>query len=103
MERILSFIGIAQKAGKVKTGEYLTMKALKEFEACLVIIAEDTSEKATARISFACENLECDVRVFGTKESLGHYTGNREKSVICITDEGFAKALIQKIDASKKA
>ena len=49
MERILSFIGIAQKAGKVKTGEYLTMKALKEFEACLVIIAEDTSEKATER------------------------------------------------------
>ncbi len=93
MNRALNFISIAQKAGKVQAGEYLTMKALKEGMAYLVIIAEDTSEKAKERIQYACKNFECDAVVFATKKDLGHFTGNREKSVICLTDAGFSKSL----------
>ncbi len=93
MDRILNFISIAQKAGKVQAGEYLTMKALKEGTAYLVIIAEDTSEKARARLKRAGESFLCDTAVYGTKASLGRFTGNREKSVICITDEGFSASL----------
>ena len=98
MDRHLSFISLAQKAGKVKTGEYLTEKALKEGMAQLVIIASDTSEKATARITRSCQYFGCDVLVYGTKETLGHFTGHQDKSVICITDEGFASALKKRLE-----
>ena len=102
MERALNFISLAKKAGKVQAGEYLTMKALKEGMAWLVVIAEDTSDKAKERIRYACENFECDVVVFATKQELGHFTGNREKSVICLTDEGFSSSL-KKMLAGPKA
>lgn len=101
MDKHLSFISLAQKAGKVKAGEYLTEKALKEGTAYLVIIASDTSEKATARITRSCQYFGCDVLVYGTKETLGHFTGNRDKSVICITDEGFASTLKQRLQAQE--
>ena len=97
MDKNLNFISLAQKAGKVQAGEYLTMKALKEGYAWLVIIAEDTSEKSRMRILRSCEFFECDAVVYGTKDDLGHFTGNRDKSVICITDEGFASALFKRL------
>lgn len=97
MDHILNFISLAQKAGKVQAGEYLTMKALKEGTASLVIIATDTSEKSQARIKRSCAFFACDVFVYGTKEDLGHFTGNRDKSVICITDEGFGNALCKRL------
>jgi len=102
LNHILSFISLAQKAGKVQAGEFLTMKALKEGNAWLVVIAADTSEKAQARIKRSCEFFECDAAVYGTKAELGHFTGNREKSVICITDEGFAASLKKKIESTNQ-
>lgn len=93
MDRALNFISLAQKAGKVQAGEYLTLKALKEGTAHLVIIAKDTSDKARARLLRAGEGFGCDAVVFASKADLGHFTGNREKSVICLTDEGFSNSL----------
>ena len=101
MDKNLSFISLAQKAGKVQAGEFLTMKALKEGYAHLVVIATDTSEKAQARIKRSCNFFECDVCVYGTKDDLGHFTGNRDKSVICITDEGFASALKKRLESAE--
>ncbi len=95
MDKALNLISLAQKAGKIKTGEYLTTKAVKEGTACLVIIAEDTSEKSTKRIESLCDLFETKHCVYGNKEKLGHFTGNRDKSVICITDEGFARAFLK--------
>ena len=98
LDKALNLISLAQKAGKIKTGEYLTTKAVKEGFACLVIIAEDTSEKSTARIKNLCEMFDTKHCVYGNKESLGHFTGNRDKSVICITDDGFSKAFLKLLE-----
>ena len=64
-DRVLNLIGLAQKAGKVVSGEFMTEKAVKTGEAALVILAEDASENtqvlsgATShpcckRLSWAC-------------------------------------------------
>ena len=95
MNKGLNFISLAQKAGKVKAGEYLTMKALKEGKAHLTVIAADTSEKSKARISRACDVFGCKAVGFGSKAELGHFTGAQNKSVICLTDEGFSNGLLK--------
>ncbi len=95
MNKAFGLIGLAQKAGKVKAGEYLSMKALKEGMACLFIIASDTSEKATERLQGACRAFDCQSVVYGNKEELGHAIGAKGKSVICLTDQGFSKALLK--------
>lgn len=43
-DRILSFISLAQKAGKIASGQFLCEKALKEGKAFAVIIAGDASD-----------------------------------------------------------
>lgn len=96
MDKILNLISIATKAGKVKTGEFLTTKALQECDCHLVVIAHDTSEKSTKRLKGIAENYGCDSIVYGTKEELGKFTGKKEKSVIAITDEGLATAITKK-------
>ena len=96
MDKILNLISIATKAGKVKTGEFLTTKALQLGECYLVVIATDTSEKSTKRLMGISENYECKSIVSGTKEELGKFTGKKEKSVIAITDEGLAQAIAKK-------
>ena len=40
-DKVLNLIGLAQKAGKVVSGEFMTEKAVKTGEAALVILAED--------------------------------------------------------------
>ncbi|MBQ3181840.1 MAG: ribosomal L7Ae/L30e/S12e/Gadd45 family protein [Clostridia bacterium] len=96
MDKILNLISIATKAGKVKTGEFLTTKTLQEGLCHLVVIATDTSEKSTKRLMGISENYECKSIVYGTKEELGKFTGKKEKSVIAITDEGLAQAIAKK-------
>lgn len=95
MNKAFGLIGLAQKAGKVKAGEYLSMKALKESMAYLFIIASDTSDKAKARLQSACEAFDCRAVIYGNKEELGHAIGAKGKSVICLTDQGFSKALLK--------
>ena len=42
-KRALSMIGLAQKAGKVASGEFSTEKAVKEHKAYMVIVADAVS------------------------------------------------------------
>ena len=101
MNKAFGLIGLAQKAGKIKAGEYLSTKALKEGMAYLLIIASDTSEKARKRLQEACEFYDCPSVVYGSKEELGHAIGAQGKSVICLTDDGFSKALLKMLENTR--
>jgi len=103
VNKALGLIGLAQKAGKVKAGEYLSMKALKEGMAYLFVIASDTSEKAKARLQSACRVFECQAVIYGSKEELGHAIGAQSKSVICLTDQGFSKALLKILEQTEQS
>ena len=54
MDRLLSLLGIAQKAGKIVSGGFLCEKAIKSREAKLVIIAEDAQKNTVSTISNKC-------------------------------------------------
>lgn len=98
MDKILNLISIATKAGKVKTGEFLTTKTLQEGMGDLVVIAKDTSEKSTKRLMGISKNYGCQSIIYGAKEELGKFTGKKEKSVIIITDKGLADAILKRIE-----
>ena len=42
-QKVLNLIGLATKAGKTASGEFMTEKAIREGIAKLVIVAEDAS------------------------------------------------------------
>ncbi len=93
VERIYSFLGIATKAGKLISGEETCERMLKFGKVYLVIVAEDASDNTKRKFTNMCDYRKVDIRYFGSKEMLGKFTGKKIRSVIAITDRGFAGQL----------
>lgn len=95
-KKILSMISLAKKAGKLVSGEFAVDAAGKSGEACLVILAEDASDRTRKSVTDMCRFYEVPWMIFGTRETLGHAIGKENRAQIAITDANFA-AGIQKL------
>ena len=93
MDRILSFISLAAKAGKVASGEFASEKAIKDGKAFLVILASDAADNTKKHFKDMCSYRDTDCVIYGTKESLGRACGKDYRSNIAICDKGFGDNL----------
>lgn len=96
----LSLLGLAQRAGKIASGEDLVIKAIQKRRARLVIIAEDTSETTRKKIMDKCSYYQVPVKMTGDRHSLGNAIGKPARVAIAVLDEGFAKKLLTLFDAN---
>lgn len=97
-DKVLSFLGLATKAGKVVSGEFATEKAVKEGSAFLVIVAEDASENTRKKFRNMCEFYEVPIYFYGDKDTLGHAMGKEFRASLAVTDAGFADGMKKKLD-----
>lgn len=102
IEKIVNFLGLAMRAGKVKTGESVILNDIKKNRLKLVIIATDASENTKIKFQSKCESYHISFRIFGTRAELGQALGKAERVNIGITDQGFAKKLVSMIDEYRK-
>ena len=102
IEKIVNFLGLAMRAGKVKTGESVILNDIKKNRLKLVIIATDASENTMTMFLNKCESYHISFRIFGTRAELGQALGKAERVNIGITDQGFAKKLVSMIDEYRK-
>ena len=102
MDRLLSMLGIAQKAGKVVSGGFLCEKAVKSRQARLVILAGDAQKNTVSTISNKCTFYNVPFGFYGTKETLGHAIGKEERSCVAITDQGLADSISKLLGSGKK-
>lgn len=98
MDNALRMVGIATKAGRVDSGEFMTENAVKSGKAALVIIAGDASENTKKKFNNMCEFYEVPIRVYSSKEDLGQAIGKEFRATIAITDEGLAQAIMKKMN-----
>lgn len=91
--KVLSYIGLATKAGRIASGEFMTEKAVKKGKAKLVIVAEDSSDNTKKKFMDMCRFYEVPIYVFGDKASLGHGMGKEMRASLAILDGGFADAV----------
>ena len=97
-DKILSMIGLAKRANKISTGEFICKKAIKSGRAKLAIIAEDASNNTKKSILNSCNYYNVDVVEFGDMESLGKYSGSGERAVVTINDINLSNAIIKLIN-----
>ena len=97
-KKILSYIGLAQKAGKVAAGEFLTEKAIQENRASLVLISEEASANTRKKFIDSATYYSVPVYLFGGKEELGHAMGKEFRASLAVQDENFAKAIIRELE-----
>lgn len=97
-DRVLNLIGLAQKAGRVVSGEFMTEKAVKTGEAALVILAEDASGNTKKKFGNMCEFYGVPLRIYAARDFLGHAMGKEFRASLAVTDEGLAQAIMKKMD-----
>ena len=91
--RVLSMIGLAQKAGKTASGEFATEHAVKAGKAALVIVSDESSDNTKKKFQNMCDYYEVPVYFYGGKEELGHAMGKEFRASLAILDEGLAKSI----------
>lgn len=96
--KVLSYIGLATKAGKLVSGEFMTEKAVKEGTAALVIVAEDASDNTKKMFTNMCSFYHVPIVVMQEKETLGHSMGKQFRASLAITDQGFADAIVKQLE-----
>ena len=101
--KVLSLFGLAARAGRIASGEFQTETAVKAGTAYLVVVAEDASDNTKKLFSDKCSFYKVPVITLGTKDELGHAIGKEFRASLAVLDEGFAKAVMKKIESISQA
>lgn len=100
--QIFNFLGLAMRAGKIKSGESVILSDIKTNKIKLVIVATDASDNTLKVMKNKSESNQIPLRSFGTRVELGIALGKGERVNIGVTDNGFAKKLLSMIDEYRK-
>lgn len=95
---MLSLIGLATKAGKTASGEFLTEREVKSGKAALVIVAGDASENTKKKFRNMCDYYKVPIYFYEDKDTLGHAMGKEFRASLAVMDEGFAKGIRKHLD-----
>ncbi|UOY93636.1 YlxQ family RNA-binding protein [Ectobacillus sp. JY-23] len=93
-----TFLGLANRARKIISGEELVLKEIRGGRAKLVLLAEDASNNTAKRIKDKANYYKIPLRTVETRQQLGHAIGRDERVVVAVLDEGFAKKLQSMLD-----
>ncbi len=96
--KVLSYVGLATKAGKIASGEFLTEKSVKEKKASLVIVADDASDNTKKMFTNMCTHYNVPIYFYEDKEALGHAMGKQFRASLAVLDKGFADAIKKQLD-----
>ncbi len=97
-DKALQMIGMAERAGKVKSGGFMTENCVKDGSAVLVIVATDASDNTRKQFMNMCEYYKVPVRFHSDMEALGHCIGKEFRASLAVTDEGLAAKILGIID-----
>ena len=96
-EKIMGFIGISMKAGKIVYGTEAVSEAIERKKVKLVIVAEDAADRTIEKIKKMSEENGIPFIIFGETEILSKSIGKENKVVIGIKDKNIAEQFLKKI------
>lgn len=97
--KVIGYLGLATKAGKLVSGEFMTEKSVKEGKAKVVIVAEDASDNTKKMFSNMCEFYQVPMYTMSNKEVLGHAIGKQFRASLAVLDDGLTKAIIKQLNS----
>ena len=97
-DKVISLLGLAERAGKIASGEFAAEKAVKTGKARLIIVAEDASDNTKKKFQNMCDFYKVPIYFFEDKDTLGHAMGKEFRASLAVTDAGFAKGIRKHLD-----
>ncbi len=92
-EQWISFLGLANRARKLISGEELVVREVRKQKAKLVLLASDASENTKKKVADKCSYYNVSVKIVPDRYTLGQAIGKDARVVVAVMDEGFAKKL----------
>ena len=93
-EKALSLLGLAYRGRNLTSGEDKVLDAIRSGKAKLVIVAKDASDGTRKLFNDKCTYYGVDIKIWGTKASIGHAIGKETRASIAVTESGFAGKLV---------
>jgi len=94
-DKFLQFLGLAQRAGVIKSGAENCLHALRKGQVSLLIVASDTEPKAVD-VYLALAEGRGIPRIFCSSQAeLGRALGKSRRAVVAVTDFSFSRRLIE--------
>ncbi len=99
--KVLLLVGLAERAGKIKSGEFSTEKSVKTGKASMVVVAEDASENTRKKFRNMCTFYEVPICFYSDKNCLGNAIGKEFRASLAVEDDNFAKAILKELELSE--
>lgn len=100
MDKVLSLLGLAKKAGRLETGEEPVGAAARAHKARLIVLAEDAADNTVRRARHFADAGACILLTIpADKAALGRAVGRTSCAMAALTDVGFAEAAAKKLAA----
>lgn len=93
LKKVYSMLGLATRAGRIKSGEFSTEQAVKCGDCFLCIVADDASDNTKKRFRDMCAFYEVPIIFLGTRDDIGHAIGKEHRASVAVCDEGFAGSI----------
>lgn len=102
MDKVLTLLGFASKAGKLSYGFDAACSALSQNKSKLLLIANDISPKSQKEVLFFGDRFKTKTFVLSdyNMETVSHAVG-RKCGIISVNDTEFSKGLISAINAGR--
>ncbi|WP_066364953.1 YlxQ family RNA-binding protein [Neobacillus fumarioli] len=94
----MSLLGIANRAGKVISGEELTVKQIRRGNVKLILLSADASRNTAKKITDKCNSYEVPLKIVENRHLLGQAIGKEARVVAAVMDDGFANKLVTLLD-----
>ncbi|MBS3970969.1 MAG: ribosomal L7Ae/L30e/S12e/Gadd45 family protein [Clostridia bacterium] len=94
---IYNYLGIAQRAGKIVSGENTLISKGNFHKYTLLIIAHDASQAVKKKFLGKAFNHNIDHLLFGNKENLGKAIGKSPRTVLALTDKNISQKIMELI------
>lgn len=93
MSKLLSYLGLAMRAGKLITGDEIVLKALRAGDSKLVIVAGDASDNTKKKFRDKCHSYKVPLAICLDRGTIGDSIGKAERVVLAVTDAGFSRMI----------
>ncbi|MHB1126579.1 MAG: L7Ae/L30e/S12e/Gadd45 family ribosomal protein [Bacillota bacterium] len=94
LPRIGSLLGLAQRAGKVVSGDAAVRRAIFKDKVTLVVMAVDTATNTREMIRDNCLRKSVPLVYIGTKNELGQVLGKAPRAVAALLEQRFASQIL---------
>lgn len=102
MDKLLTLLGFASKAGKISYGMNATVTSVKTKKARLVLVCGDISPKSKKEVAFYCDKYNAEHICLGDLDIQAMTTAVGKKcGILSVNDSSFADGLKKAIGSGR--